>query len=248
MPCPRGDYIPSMMFDPLWFVFVVPGFLLAMWAQYKVQSAFRRWSQVPTARGLSGADIAQAILDVNGIHDVHIEPTDGFLADHYDPRSKTLRLSRDVYLGRTVSAAGVAAHEVGHALQHARGYAALQLRSALVPALSITSQLAMPAIFLGFALWAGQVAFGYTILLAGIAMFSLLVVFQLVTLPVELDASRRALVAIERGHIVTGPELVGARKVLNAAALTYLAAAAGSILQLLYFLLRAGLLGRRDED
>lgn len=237
-----------MFFDPVWFVFVVPGFLLAMWAQFKVQSTFRQWSEVPTARGLSGADIAQAILDVNGIRDVQIEPTDGYLADHYDPTSKTLRLSRDVYLGRTVSAAGVAAHEVGHAIQHATGFAALRLRTALVPPLMVTSQLAMPAIFLGFILSASEVAFGYTVLLAGIAMFALLVVFQLVTLPVEVDASRRALAAIERGHIVSGPELAGARKVLSAAALTYVAAAASSILQLLYFLFRAGLLGGRSQD
>jgi len=234
-------------FDPLWLLFVVPGTLLALWAQFKVRSAFGRWSQVPTARGMSGADIAQAILDVNGIRNVRIEPTEGFLSDHYDPWSRTLRLSRDVYLGRSVAAAGVAAHEVGHALQHAHGFTLLKLRSALVPALSVTSHLAMPAILLGFVLSAGGSVLGQTVLLVGIGMFALMVAFQLVTLPVEIDASRRALAAIEQGAIVTGPELGGARKVLTAAALTYLAAAVTAVLQLLYFLLRAGLLGRREE-
>ncbi|MEQ1506632.1 MAG: zinc metallopeptidase [Myxococcota bacterium] len=235
-------------FDPLYLVLVAPAFALGLWAQWKVKSTFGRYAQEPTARGMSGADIAGAILRVNGIRDVSIEPADGFLSDHYDPRSRTLRLSRDVYLGRTVAAAGVAAHEVGHAIQHANGYLPLQLRSALVPALSVTNTLAMPTLMVGFLLAASGWALGTGVLWLGIALFSVLVVFQLVTLPVELDASRRALAAIEKGSLVTGPELVGARRVLTAAALTYVAAAVSSILQLLYFVIRAGAFSSRDDD
>jgi uncharacterized protein len=235
-------------FDPLYLLLVAPGALLAMWAQYRVQSTFRRYAAEPTARGMSGADIAAAILRVQGIRDVSIEPAEGFLSDHYDPTSRTLRLSPDVYLGRTVAAAGVAAHEVGHAIQHANGYVPLQVRSALVPALKVTNTLAMPAILIGFLLAASQVAFGVTVLWLGIALFGMLVLFQLVTLPVEFDASRRALRAIEAGSLVSGPELQGARRVLTAAALTYVAAAVGSMLQLLYFVIRAGLFSSRDDD
>ena len=238
-----------MWFDPMWFLFALPGIALAAWAQFKVRSAFGKYSQVPTSRGLSGADVAAAILRVNGIRDVAIERSHGFLSDHYDPRTRTLRLSPDVFEGRTIAAAGIAAHEVGHAIQHANQYFPLQVRSAIVPALTVTSTLAMPAIMLGFLLSAGGSAFGRMVLLAGIAMFAVMVVFQLITLPVELDASRRALAAIESGGIVAADELGGARKVLGAAALTYVAAAVSSILQLLYFLWRSGLLGgRRSED
>jgi hypothetical protein len=169
------------------------------------------------------------------------------LSDHYDPSSKTLRLSPDVYAGHSVSAAGVAAHEVGHALQHADGYAFLQMRSALVPVLSVTSRVAMPAIFLGFLLASGGSVFGQAVLWIGIVSFAAMVLFQLVTLPVEFDASRRALKAIEAGGIVTRQELAGARSVLSAAALTYVAAAISSALQLAYFVLRSGLFGSRDE-
>jgi uncharacterized protein len=237
-----------VFFDPMWFLFALPGMLLAMWAQFKVRSAFDRYSRVPTARGLSGADVAAAILQVQGIRNVRIEPTQGFLSDHYDPRSRTLRLSPDVYAGTSVAAAGIAAHEVGHAIQHANAYFPLQVRSAIVPVLSLTSHLAMPAILIGFLLAAGGSALGQTVLLAGIGMFAVMVVFQLVTLPVEFDASRRALRAIEAGRIVTAGELGGARSVLSAAALTYVAAAISSVLQLLYFLWRSGLLGGRSSD
>jgi Zn-dependent membrane protease YugP len=234
-----------MFFDPVWFLFMVPGLLLAAWAQHRVTSTFGRWSQVPLRRGLRGADIAAAILRANDVHDVRIEPTTGWLSDHYDPLSKTLRLSPDVYEGSTVAAAGVAAHEVGHALQHARGYLPLAMRSALVPALGFTSRAAPVAILLGVLVGGAAAGLGETLLLAGIAMFALMVVFQLVTLPVEIDASRRALASIEGAHLAVGEELVGARKVLSAAALTYLAAAVTSILQLLYYV---SLLNRRQED
>ncbi len=237
-----------LFFDPLYLLFLAPGMLLAMWAQYKVQSTFSRYSQVTTRRGWSGAQIAQAILDVNGIGDVAIEPVQGFLSDHYDPRHKVLRLSPDVYSGRSVAAAGVAAHEVGHAIQHARGYAFLQMRTALVPALQVTSNLAMPAMILGLVLMsAGMAGLGQVAFLLGVAAFALMILFQLVTLPVEFDASRRALIAIEKGHLVTADELAGARQVLTAAALTYVAAAVTAVLQLLYFLYRSGLLGGRRD-
>lgn len=232
-----------MFIDPLYVLFALPGMLFALWAQFKVKGSFERYSQVALSRGLSGAEIAEAILRLENVPGVRIEPTHGMLSDHYDPRTRTLRLSEAVYHGRSVSAAGVAAHEVGHAIQHARSYAWLSMRSALVPALGITSRLAMPTLIIGFMLSSLGMAFGHTLVLFGLVMFALLVVFQLVTLPVEFDASRRALVAIEQGGIARGSELEGARAVLSAAALTYVAAAVSSVLTLIYFLLRSGLLG-----
>jgi Zn-dependent membrane protease YugP len=235
-------------FDPLYLLFALPGMLLGMWAQWRVKSTFSKWAEVPIGRGLTGAEIASRILDVHGIRDVRIEPVGGMLSDHYDPRSKTLRLSPDVFGGRSVSAAGVAAHEVGHAIQHAQAYRWLTLRSNLVPVLGITSKLAMPAIFIGFMLMSvGQAGLGQLAMFAGIALFSVMVLFQLVTLPVEFDASRRALAAIDTGKLVSGEEYTGARAVLTAAAWTYVAAAVASLSQLLYFLLRSGLLGGRRD-
>lgn len=237
-----------LFFDPLYLLFLAPGMLLAMYAQWRVKSTFGHYSQVGTRRGWTGARIAQAILDVNGIRDVAIEPVNGFLSDHYDPRHKTLRLSPDVYNGRSVAAAGVAAHEVGHAIQHAKGYPFLTMRTALVPVLQITSNMAMPAMLVGVVLMSlGMAGLGQIAFLIGIVAFAAMVLFQIVTLPVEFDASRRALVAIEQGQLVTGEELQGARKVLNAAALTYVAAAITAVLQLLYFLYRSGLLGGRRD-
>jgi hypothetical protein len=236
-------------FDPLYLLLTLPGAAFAMWAQWRVQSTFTRYANIGTRRGLSGAETAAAILQVQGIRDVAIEPVQGFLADHYDPSSRTLRLSPDVFHGRSIAATGVAAHEVGHAIQHAEGYAMLQARSSLVPVLSVTSRLAMPLLFIGFGLASfGAAALGQLAMMAGIALFSVMVLFQLVTLPVEFDASRRALRAVERGHLLQGDELVGARTVLSAAALTYVAAAASAVLQLLYFLIRSGLLGGRRND
>ena len=238
-------------FDLTYFLIAGPGILLGMWASYRVKSTFKKFSRVSTAKGLSGAQIAQEILNTEGIGDVSIEAVQGMLSDHYDPRSKTLRLSPDVYGGASVAAAGVAAHEVGHAVQHARAYPWLGMRSRLVPVLSLTSKLAMPAIMIGMGLMyaasraGSHSAIGQTILLVGIAMFGALVLFQIVTLPVEFDASKRALVALEKGNIVTQEELGGARKVLRAAALTYVAAAVTSMSQLIYFLLRSGILGGR---
>lgn len=236
-------------FDPLYLVFALPGLLLGLYAQHRVKSAFETYSQVRTVRGLTGAETAQAILRTENVAGVRIERTEGFLSDHYDPSSRTLRLSPDVYAGRSVSAVGVAAHEVGHAIQHARGYSPLAMRSAIVPMLNLTSNLAMPAIMIGFFLSsAAHSAIGPSIVLFGIVLFGVSVLFQLVTLPVEFDASRRALVALERGNLVLPGELGGAKTVLGAAALTYVAAAVASLSQLLYFVLRyAGLRGR-DGD
>jgi len=231
--------------DPLYLLFAAPGLLLGLWAQWRVKSTFNRYAEVGTRRGLSGAEVAGAILRAEGIVDVRIEPSQGWLSDHYSPREKALRLSPAVFQGRTIAAAGVAAHEVGHAVQHARGYAALGMRSALVPVVQFASPLAMPVIVAGFILsgWMGVI--GEIITIAGLALFTLVVLFQMVTLPVEFDASRRALAAIDKGGILEGEETDGARAVLRAAAWTYVAAAVSSLLTLLYFLMRSGLLGRR---
>lgn len=236
-----------MFFDPLYFVFALPGLAFVMLAQWRVKAAFNRYSRVPTRRGMTGRDVALAILRSSNIQDVRVESVSGFLSDHYDPRSKTLRLSPDVYGGRSVAAAGIAAHEVGHAIQHARAYAPLQMRSALVPVLSLTNSLAMPLIFGGFLLMFAMPALGQLATIAGVALFGVAVLFQVVTLPVEIDASRRALAAIDQGKILTGDEYTGARRVLTAAAWTYVAAAASSALTLLYYLVRLGLIGGRDD-
>lgn len=233
--------------DPLYIILALPGLLLGLWAQWRVKSTFSRYARVPTRRGLSGADVAAEILRTEGIRDVRIEPTEGWLSDHYSPREKTLRLSPDVFYGRTIAAAGVAAHEVGHAVQHARSYAFLGMRSALVPAVQFASPLAVPILIGGFFVSAFAGTLGQLMTVAGLALFALVVLFQLVTLPVEFDASRRALAAIQSGGILQGSENEGARDVLGAAAWTYVAAAVSALLTLLYFLLRSGLLGGRRD-
>lgn len=231
-----------MYFDPLYFLFVAPGFLLGLWAQFQVKRRFRHFSQVPNTTGLTGAQVAQRILQSYGVAGVTIEPVQGVLSDHYDPRAKALRLSHDVYHGRSVAAAGVAAHEVGHAIQDAEGYSWLRMRSAIVPALTFASPASTWIVLGGFLLSGAGVAFGRPVLLLGVLLFSVVVLFQLVTLPVEFDASRRALIAVDRGGLITG-EAGGAKKVLNAAALTYVAAAVSSVGTLLYYLYRAGVFG-----
>lgn len=230
--------------DPLYIVLALPGLLLGLWAQWRVKSTFSRYAEVGTRRGLSGAEVAAEILRTEGITDVRIEPTEGWLSDHYSPSDKTLRLSPDVFYGRSVAATGVAAHEVGHAVQHARSYAFLGARSALVPAVQFASPFAVPIIIAGFFLsgFVGTTV-GQLVTVVGLALFALVVLFQLVTLPVEFDASRRALEAIRAGGILQGSEQEGARDVLGAAAWTYVAAAVSSLLTLLYFVLRSGLLG-----
>jgi Zn-dependent membrane protease YugP len=207
---------------------VVP-LLFGLWAQFQVKSTFKRYSQVPVASGMTGAQAAEAVLRNAGVSGVGIRPVDGQLSDHYDPRSKTLNLSRDVGMEASVAALGVAAHEAGHAVQDARNYRPMQIRSTLVPAASIGSQLWIFPAFIGLIL-------GSTGLVnVGLVLFLAVVLFQLVTLPVEFDASHRAVVALEGGGLLGAAELDGARKVLRAAALTYIAALAASIGQLIYF-------------
>jgi Zn-dependent membrane protease YugP len=226
-----------MIFDPLYIIMIAPALLLSIFAQMRVKASYSKYSKVPTYRGITGAQAAREILLSEGIHDVAIELSRGFLSDHYDPRSRVLRLSESVYSGNSLASVGVAAHEAGHAIQHAQGYAPLKMRSALVPVSSIGSNLAWPLLIIGFIFMAKS------LILAGIIFFSLAVLFQLITLPVEFNASSRALQALPASGILSDSEVAGARKVLSAAALTYVAAAASAVVQLLYFLLRAGFLG-----
>ena len=236
-----------MIFDPLYLAVIGVGMALSLWASARTKGAFNKYSQFTTRRGMTGAEIAQAILRDNAISDVRVEPVAGNLTDHYDPRTKTLRLSEDVYGSRSMAAAGVAAHEVGHAIQHARAYAPLQFRSAWVPVANFSSGLSMFIIIAAFFLGGAATPLGKTAAIVGIVLFSATTVFTLVTLPVEFDASRRALVTLQRGSYMTREELGGAKKVLDAAALTYVAAAVSSILMLLYWAFRLGLLGGRRD-
>ena len=231
-------------FDPLYMVVIGIGLALSLWAQARVKGAFNKYSKISTHSRMTGAQIAQKILEQNGIHDVTIEPIGGRLSDHYNPRTKTLRLSEGVHGSNSMAAFGIAAHEVGHAIQHAQGYAPLGFRSAWVPVANIGSRLSIfvliAAAFLGAA-----TASGHTAAMIGVILFGTTTVFTLVTLPVEFDASRRALVALADGGHVNQEELVGAKKVLDAAAMTYVAAFITSLLTLLYWASRLGLLGGR---
>lgn len=230
-----------MFFDPLYFILIGPALILSIWAQRKVQSTFKKFSKVGSQRGLTGAETAEWILRSHGISDVTVERHKGYLSDHYDPTKKALRLSPPVHDSQSLAAVGVAAHEVGHALQHANKYFPLQVRSALVPVTKFGSQLAMPLLIFGFILQS------FALLKIGIIFFAAMVLFQLVTLPVEFDASRRAVSIIEREGILTPVENNAAKAVLKAAALTYVAAAAAAVAQLLYFLIRSGILGGRRD-
>jgi Zn-dependent membrane protease YugP len=230
-----------LFFDPIYFLFLLPGILLAMWAQWRVQSAYAEASQIPTRSGYSGAEAAAALLHRAGVPDVRIEPTEGFLSDHYVPGERVLRLSPDVYSGRSLAAVGIAAHESGHALQDASRYPLLVLRNGLVPLAGLGSNLSWIVIVAGFIL---QIA---GLIYVGIALFSLTVIFQLVNLPVEFDASRRARLALIDAELITPDEAVTVKRVLDAAALTYVAATLTSVLTLLYFLHRSGLLGGRRD-
>ncbi len=231
-----------LYFDPLYFLILGPGLLLAFYAQWRVKSSFHRGSQIPTQRGWTGAQVAQAILDAEGIRDVGIEPVQGYLSDHYDPREKMLRLSPDVYHGRSLAAAGVAAHEVGHAIQHAHAYAPLSIRNAIVPMAGFGSNIGMLLLFVGIGFGLQKLA------LLGCALFTMVVLFQLINLPVEFNASSRARQVLLANGLTTTDEDHEIARVLNAAAMTYVAATITAILQLIYFLIRAGVLGgRRDE-
>lgn len=216
--------------DPLYWLMIGPALLLALWAQGKVSSAYERYSRVRAANGLTGAQVAESLLRSAGIHDVRIEPIRGHLTDHYDPRRKVVRLSEGVYYGSSVAAQGIAAHEVGHVLQHATGYVWLGLRNAIIPATQFGSQLAFPLFFLGLILSLRP------LIDLGILLFSLAVIFQVVTLPVEFNASARALASLAGGGYLQPAEVRGARSVLQAAALTYVAAMVMAVMQLLYLL------------
>jgi Zn-dependent membrane protease YugP len=231
-----------MMFDPLYFVFLAPALLLSLWASFKTKSAFNKYSRVRAMSGLTGAQAAQVLLDRAGIRDVKIVPHHGMLSDHYNPVTKTLALSEPVYGTPSVAAIGVACHEAGHALQHAQAYKPLWLRSVLVPTANIGSSLG----YLGMVF--GLVLSSMNLFMVGVVLFSAVVLFQLVTLPVEFDASARAKKLAWDYGIVAGAERDGVAKVLNAAALTYVAAAISTLLTLLYFLFRAGLLGGGRDD
>lgn len=231
-----------MFFDPLYLLFALPGLALSLWAQFRVKSTFARYSQVQAQSGMSGAEAARELIRQRGVAGVRIEETPGALSDHYDPFHKVLRLSQDVYHGRSLAALGVAAHEAGHAIQHARAYGPLKFRSLLVRPANLGSNLGVLLAVVGMALQASSLT------LIGILLFSAAVLFTLVTLPVEFDASRRAVIALRELGMVTPNEAGGAKAVLDAAALTYVAAALSAVLQLLYFLLRSGLLGGRRQS
>lgn len=226
-------------FDMYYLVLVLPCVLFAMWAQWKVNSTFDRYSAVYSRRGITAAQAAAAVLRANGVPGVAVEHIAGKLTDHYDPRANVIRLSDAVYSSTSVASIGVACHEAGHAVQYARNHAPIHLRAAIVPLTNIGSALSMPLILLGFFI---NISGLITI---GIAAFGLSTLFQLITLPVELDASRRALAAIEGSAILEGEEVQQARRTLWAAAMTYVAALAVSLAQLLRLVL---IFGRRSRD
>lgn len=229
-----------MYFDPTYWLVII-GAVLCLFAQMRVSSTFNKFSKVRSRSGMTGAQAAQRILQLSGIYDVTVEHVKGNLTDHYDPSHKVLRLSDSTYGSTSVAAIGVAAHECGHALQHHKGYGPLKFRTALVPAANIGSKLGIPLIILGAFLGMNQM-----LIQIGIWVFAIAVLFQLVTLPVEFDASGRALDMLGSYGLMENDETRGCRKVLSAAALTYVAAAASSILQLLRLILLFGNRGRRD--
>jgi len=225
-------------YDP-YLILVIPAFLLSLYAQYKVRSTFNKYSRMPNMRGLTGADVSRRILDSNGLYDVAVKPVRGELTDHYDPRTKVVRLSDPVYNSTSVAALGVAAHETGHAIQHKVNYLPLVLRSTLVPIANIGSSAGPYLAILGLVLgWSGLVNIG-------IILFTAAVAFYIVTLPVEFNASRRAVAILGETGILQGDELTSAKKVLRAAALTYVASAAVAMANLLRLVLMTG---RRRRD
>lgn len=221
-----------MYFDPLYFLFALPAMLLGLWAQFRVKGTFNKFSQVRSARGMTGAQAARSILDSAGLGNVAVERSGGFLSDHYDPRSKTLRLSDATFASPSVAALGVAAHEAGHALQDQQNYAPLRLRSSLVPAVQFGSWLG-PIIFMAGLFLSSTI--GTSLAWVGLAIFGVSAVFALVTLPVEFDASKRAKQILVAQGILGEQEMVGVNRVLDAAALTYVAAAIQAVTTLLYY-------------
>jgi hypothetical protein len=228
-----------MIFDPMYFLFIGPGLALSIWASVRVKRTFNKYSKVRSLRGITGADAAQALLRGAGITDVRIVRSHGVLSDHYNPITKTLALSEPVYNSDSIAAIGVATHEAGHAIQHARHYAPLWVRSALVPTANIGSSIGY------FVMLIGLFMASTNMVLIGAVLFSAVLLFQIVTLPVEFNASTRAKALVVEHGIVTMQERQGVDKVLNAAALTYVAAAVSTLLTLLYFLWRSGLIGGR---
>jgi len=213
-------------FDSTIFI-LIPAIILTIYAQYKVKTTYSKYSKILAKNGLSGKETAEELLLQNDLTNIKIEPIEGRLSDHYDPRQKKLSLSKEIYYGKSIAAQGIVAHEVGHALQDAKNYFPLSLRSNLVPVTNIGSSMAVPLFLIGF-------IFSFPALMdIGIIAFSLAVLFQLVTLPVELDASKRAIGLLVRANIISGSEVVLVKKVLNAAALTYVAAASVAVFQLL---------------
>jgi len=236
------------MFDPLYLILVLlPGLAISGLASWMVRSAFNRYSRVPARSGMTGAQAAQRLLDRAGIHDVRIVPAHGYLSDHYNPLTKELALSQPVYSERSISAIGVATHEAGHAIQHAQGYFPLGLRSAIVPMAQVGSSLGYIVMMIGLFLIGASPIMGKWVVAAGAILFSGMLLFQLVTLPVEFNASSRAKRLVVEAGIVGSDERGGIDRVLNAAALTYVAAAISTLLTLVYFLIRAGLLRSSDE-
>lgn len=235
--------MPFFYFDST-YILVLPAIILAVIAQGKVSSTFNKYSRVPSRIGMTGAEAARRIMELNGIYDVSIERVAGNLTDHYDPSKKVLRLSDNVYSSSSIAAIGVAAHETGHAIQHARGYAPLSLRSIMVPAVNFGSRLFLPLILLGL-LFSFSSAMGNSLITLGIILFGITVLFTLVTLPVEFNASKRAIACLTESRILYDDEVDGAKKVLSAAAMTYVASAAVAIAQFLRLLV---LFGGRNRD
>jgi hypothetical protein len=227
--------------DPLYWMMMVPVLILSLVSSLKVKSTFNKYSRVATASGLTGAEVAMQILRRNGLTNVSVMETGGFLSDHYDPSKRVVRLSPDVFRSSSIAAIGVAAHETGHAVQHAKAYSPLVLRNTMVPIAKIGSSLSWIIIIAGFIFGA------LGLVKVGIVLFSAVVIFQLITLPVEFNASSRAKEMLASYGLVSRGELQGVSRVLSAAAMTYVAAAASSVVTLLYFLIRAGLLGNRDD-
>ena len=229
-----------MIFDPLYLVMLAPVLLFSFWASWQVKSNFEKYSKYGSYSGMTGADAARRILEAQGIHDVEIERTRGSLSDHYSPRERVLRLSEDVYGSTSIAAIGVAAHEAGHAIQHAKGYSVMALWQMLAKPAAIGSNISYWIIIAGMIMGALKLA------IAGLVLFGVVVVFQFVTLPLEFNASSRAKRLIVEYGILDRNEAQGVSRVLNSAALTYVAAAASSLMTLLYFAIRLGLLGGDD--
>jgi Zn-dependent membrane protease YugP len=238
--------MPWYYLDWSYFVLVLPCIILSLWASSNVNSTFRKYSTQHNRRGMTGAEAAERVLRANGVLGVRIERINGNLTDHFDPKTNVIRLSDGVYDNTSTAAVGVACHEAGHAVQYAQGYAPIKLRAAVIPVTNFGSKLAMPLILLGLLL-GGMGELFYGLIYVGIACFGLSLVFQLITLPVEFNASRRAMQAIENSQLLTSEEQRGARKTLTAAAMTYVAATAVALSQLLRLIVLFGNRGRRRE-